>query len=247
MIIYPTIELQTGRCVSLFRGRLDEPQIWHVDPVEKAREFAKAGASWINITDFDAIAGDYRNHDLLQEIILRTGAPVQLGGGIRSLHQIEEWIEMGVGRVVVSTMAVLTPDVLKKAARLHPDQIVLSLDVFEGQVMSNGWAEPSAFDPAAFLRSFENDPLAAIIIRDISAEIEQAEDALALVTELAGRAKAPVIASGLSRSLDDLSRLKYVPHVSGAILGRALFDRSIDLSDALALAAEPIGETAEFL
>jgi phosphoribosylformimino-5-aminoimidazole carboxamide ribotide isomerase len=113
--------------------------------------------------------------------------------------------------------------------------------------MSNGWAEPSAFDPAAFLRSFEGDPLAAIIIRDISAEIEQAEDALALVTELAGWARAPVIASGLSRSLDDLSRLKYVPHVSGAILGRALFDRTIDLSDALALAAEPIGETAEFL
>jgi phosphoribosylformimino-5-aminoimidazole carboxamide ribotide isomerase len=163
------------------------------------------------------------------------------------LRQIEEWIEMGVGRVVVSTMAVLTPDVMKKAARLHPDQIVLSLDVFEGQVMSNGWAEPSAFDPAAFLRSFEGDPLAAIIIRDISAEIEQAEDALALVTELAGWARAPVIASGLSRSLDDLSRLKYVPHVSGAILGRALFDRTIDLSDALALAAEPIGETAEFL
>jgi len=241
MILYPTIELQNGRCVSLFRGRLEEPQIWHVDPVLKAIEFAKAGAQWIHVTDFDAIAGDDRNRDLVDEIIRRAGAPVQLGGGFRSMAAIQEAVDRGVGRVVLGTVALLQPDLLKQAAKAFPDQIVLAVDVYQGQVMSDGWRQASAYRPREFLSWFDSDPLAAIIVTDIDADLGEAEDALALVTQLADVARAPVISRGIARSLDGISRLKYVPKVSGAIVGRALFDKSVDLEEALAIASEPMG------
>jgi phosphoribosylformimino-5-aminoimidazole carboxamide ribotide isomerase len=247
MILYPTIELQNGRCVSLFRGRMEEPQIWHVNPVEKAVEFAAAGAQWIHVTDFDAIDGDDRNRGLIDEIILKAGAPIQLGGGFRSLQGIAEGIERGAGRIVVGTLALLQPDIVKQAAKAYPDQIVLAVDVFQGRVLSDGWRETSAFEPEDFLRTFENDPLAAILVTDVDADLGEAEDSLALITHLAGLCNAPVIASGLARSLDGISRLKYVPHVSGAIIGRALFDRSVDLAEALAIAEEPAGSPAAFI
>ncbi len=100
MIIYPTIELHNGKCVSLTRGRLDEPFIWHVDPVETARGFAAAGAEWMHLTDINALAGDGNNNDLLEKIIRSAGIPVQLGGGFRSREVVETWIDKGAGRIV---------------------------------------------------------------------------------------------------------------------------------------------------
>ena len=247
MILYPTIELQNGRCVSLFRGRLEEPQIWHVDPVQKAIEFAKAGASWIHITDFDAIAGDDRNRELIDEIIVKAGAPIQLGGGFRSMAGIQDAVDRGVGRVVLGSLALYQPEVVKQAAKAFPDQIVLAVDVYKGSVMSDGWRKTSAWTPEDFLQQFESDPLAAIIVTDIDANLDEAEDSVALVTHLADVARAPVIASGMARSLDGISRLKYVPKVAGAIIGRALFDKSVDLEEALAIAEEPVGRAAEMI
>ncbi len=247
MIIYPTIELQNQRCVSLYRGRLDEPQIWHVDPLKKARSFAEAGAEWIHVTDFDGIAGKGTHRELLIEMIHGAGAPIQLGGGFRSLDGIAEWIDLGVGRVVVSTLAATHPDIVKQAAKRFPDQIVIALDVFQGRVMTEGWRTSSAITPEAFLAAYETDPLAAIIVTDVDADVEDSDGSLALITRLADMARAPVIARGLSRTLDDISRLKYVPHVSGAIIGRALFDRSIDLAEALAVANAVAGPTPEFV
>jgi phosphoribosylformimino-5-aminoimidazole carboxamide ribotide isomerase len=247
MIVYPMIELLDGRCVSLFRGRTEEPQIWHVDPIEKAKSFAKAGAEWMQITDFDALSGDERNADLIRDIILSAGIPVQLGGGFRSLERIADWIDQGAGRIVVGTLALHQPALVKEAATLFPDQIILAVDVFEGQVVSDGWWQKSAFTPSAFLKSFENVPFAAIIVTDIGAQIGDAEDSLALITQLAGEVRTPVIARGLTRSLDDLSRLKYVPYVAGAIVGRALFDQSMDLVAAIELAKPEAEARAKFI
>lgn len=247
MILYPMIELLEGRCVSLFRGRTEEPQIWHIDPIEKAKNYASAGAEWLHITDFDAMSGDDRNTDLIREIIRTAGIPVQLGGGFRSLERIAEWIDLGVGRVVVGTLALRQPELVKEAAKLFPDQVVLAIDVFEGHVVSDGWKEKSAFTPSAFLGAFSNDPFAAIIVTDIGAEIGDAEDSVALITQLASEANSPVIARGLTRTLDDLSRLNFVPQVSGALIGRALFDRTISIEDALNVLRPEIGSRAEFI
>ena len=247
MQIYPTIELQNGRCVSLYRGRFEEPQIWHVDPVETALGFAAAGAEWIHVTDIDGVAGTGGNGDILRDMIRRAGLPLQIGGGFRSLEVIEEWIDLGAGRIVVSTLAVTNPDLVRAAARRYPDQIVLAVDVFEGRVMSDGWRTPSTFTPEDFITTFAEDPLAAVIVTDISADIGETEEPLALIARLAEYAKAPMIARGLSRSLDDLARIKYVAGISGAILGRALFDKTIALEDALALASQTGERVAEFI
>lgn len=247
MDLIPLIELLDGRCVSLFRGRLEEPQIWHVDPVAKATEFAQSGAEWIHITDFDALQGNDGNSEVIKEIIRTVPASVQLGGGFRSLKQIEEWIEAGAGRIVVGTLALQQPDIVKEAARMFPDQIVVAVDVFEGAVASDGWRGKAALTPSALIEAFADTPLAAFIITDIDADIEVTEDSLALITQLSGETKTKVIARGLARTLDDLSRMNYVPHVSGALIGRALFDRSIELSEALELVKPAVEERAPFI
>lgn len=247
MLLYPMIELLDGRCVSLFPGRTDEPHIWHVDPISKAKSFANAGAEWLQITDFDAMSGDERNADLIREIIRTVGIPVQLGGGFRSLERIAEWIDHGVGRIIVESLALHQPDVVKEAAKLFPDQIVLAVDVFEGSVVSDGWRQKSAFTPSAFLKAFDVDPLAAIIITDIDAELGDAEDSLALISGVASETRTQVFARGISRTLDDLSRLKYVPAISGALIGRALFDSSVDFETALDVVKPELETRAQFI
>lgn len=247
MMIFPAIELMNGRCVSLHRGRLDEPVIWDHDPVATARAFAAAGAEWIHVTDLDGVTGANGNRELLIDLIRHAGAPIQLGGGFRAFETIAEWIDLGAGRIVVGTLAATSPDIVKRAARRFPDQIAIAVDVFQGGLMTEGWQTTSAIRPRDFISAFEADPLAAIIITDIDADIEDSDGSLAVVSELAGWSSAPVIARGLSRTLDDIARLKFVPHVAGAFIGRALFDGSIALEDALKMAAEAPGPTAEFV
>lgn len=248
MIIYPTIELQNSKPVSLFRGDLDEPQIWHVDPLAKAHEFARAGAKWIHVTDFDAILDqENANYSLIKKMLKEVPASFQIGGGIRSMTRIEEWIAAGAGRVVLGTIAALNPDLVKEAAKFYPDQIVLAVDVIDEHIASHGWREKTAYRAEDFLQLFENDPLAAIIITDIEADLKLNEDSLGRISGLAARAKAPVIARGLTRSLDELSRIRFEPNISGAIVGRALFDRSYSIEEALAVASEAISPTAEFI
>ncbi len=247
MILYPLIELLEGRCVSLHRGRMEEPQIWHVNPVAKAVEFAKAGANWIHITDFDALQGDERNAETIREIIRTAGASVQLGGGFRSLKRIGDWIDAGVGRIVVGTLAVQQPDLVKAAARAFPEQIIVAVDVYKGHVAGEGWREKSALVPSSVLKAFEDSPLAAFVVTDIDAGLEEAGDSLAVISQLSSETRTPVIARGLTRSLDDLSRMKYVPHLAGAIVGRALFDKSIVLEEALKIVAPEPEMRARFI
>lgn len=247
MILYPTIELLDGRPVSLKRGRLEEPHVWHVDPVEKAIEFADMGAEWLHITDFDAVQGGNDNAELISEIIRRVHIPVQLAGGIRLRERAEHWIDQGVGRLVVGTLGTQDPALVKALAKYHPDQIVLAVDVWQGKVMADGWRRSSAFEPEDFIAAFSDAPLAALIVTDIDSDIADADASLGLVSGLASASRTPVIASGLVRTLDDISRLKYVRNVAGAILGRALFRRTFGLDEALAVAAGAPEPLAEFI
>ncbi len=247
MIIYPTIELQNGRCVSLSRGDLDHPQIWHVDPVEKAKEFAAAGAEWIQVTDFDAVAGTGSNEEITCEIIRQSGLSVQVAGGVRTMEMLDGWIEKGAGRVVIGTAAVLNPDFVKQAAHRYPDQVVVAIDAMEGKVMTDGWKSQSAIAPEDFVTAFAQTPLAGILFTDIDSDLVEGEASLGRVSALAGVAKQPVIASGLVKVADDISRLKYVGNISGAIVSRALFNRSVDLEEALELAQPRPEPVAEFI
>ncbi len=247
MIIIPTIELQAGRCVSLKRGDLNAPQIWHVDPVKAAMDFANAGAHWMHVTDFDAVAGRGDNAALIEDIILRAGIPVQVAGGVGSSERLEHWIGAGAGRVVMGSVAVRDPLFVKHAAKLYPDQIVLAVDVFRGRVMVDGWQVESAYEATEFVSLFNSDPLGGVIVTDIESDIGDGDGSLATVSAIANVARTPVISSGVVRTADDISRLKYLGNISGAIVGRALFNKSADLPELLQLATPAPENIAAFI
>lgn len=246
MIIYPTLEILNGKCVSLTRGRLEEPVIWHVDPLETAHNFAAAGAEWMHVTDMNALIGDGNNDALIEEIIRAAHIPVQLGGGFRSRERVEHWIDRGAGRIVIGTMAAHDPDLVRELAKRHPDQIVLAIDIYQGQLMTDGWRSPSAFSPETFVSAFDSAPLAGVIVTDIDADIEDQDAHLGVITGLAAKTRHPVIARGTVRTADDVARLKYVYNISGTLIGRALLAKDVDLSEALAVARPEPETTAEF-
>lgn len=236
MIVYPTLELKGGQCVSLSRGRIDSPQVWPVDPVAAAQAFAEAGAEWMHLTDLDAVEGDDRNADLVQDIIRTAGIPVQLGGGMRNRDRIEHWIDLGVGRIVIGTLAAWEPALVRDLAEHRPDQIVLAVDVWQGQVMTEGWRKAGAFAPADYIRAFGDVPFAGIIVTDIDSDIDEVDAQLGLISALARVARSPVIASGVVRQVDDIARLSHIPGIAGALVGRALFSGTVTLGEALAVA-----------
>jgi len=246
MILYPTLEILNGKCVSLTRGRLDEPVIWHVDPVETARGFARAGAEWMHLTDMNGLRGEGGDEALIEEIIRAVGIPVQLGGGFRSREAVSRWIDKGAGRIVLGTMAIQDPEGVKELAKYHPDQIVVAVDVFQGQLMSDGWRAASAFGADDFIRAFDGVPLAGIIITDIDADIEDSDGSLGVISGLAAQTRQQVMARGTVRSVDDVARLRYIPNIAGALIGRALLSRDVDLAEALDIARPTPEPTAEF-
>ncbi|MBY8976707.1 1-(5-phosphoribosyl)-5-[(5-phosphoribosylamino)methylideneamino] imidazole-4-carboxamide isomerase [Rhodobacteraceae bacterium NNCM2] len=246
MIIYPAIELQNGRCVSHTAGRLDETSIWHLDPIEKAKSFAEAGAEWMQVTDLDAVAGIGSNAGMIKEIIRKAEIPVQVAGGIRTFEHVHQWAEAGAGRMIIGTAAVQDPHLVRQAAHAYPDQIVLSVDMQQGHVMIEGRTEATAFEPVAFVGEFAECPLAAILCTDIDRDMDAPGSSIALTSKLAEATQTPVISSGLVKTLDDVSILKYVYNIAGAVIGRAIFSHDIDLAEAIRVARAEPERIAEF-
>nr|WP_309501587.1 1-(5-phosphoribosyl)-5-[(5-phosphoribosylamino)methylideneamino] imidazole-4-carboxamide isomerase [uncultured Roseovarius sp.] len=246
MIIYPTLEILDGKCVSLTRGRIDEPLLWHVDPVERAKSFAAAGAEWMHLTDINGLKGEDSNAALCEEIIRSAGIPVQFGGGFRTHDQVANWIDKGAGRIVIGTMGTREPDLLRRLAKLYPDQIVLAVDIFEGYIMTDGWRSRSSFTPESYVTAFDDAPLAGVIVTDIDADIADRDASLGVISGLAAQTRHPVIARGTVRGIDDVARLKYVKNISGTLIGRALLARDVDLGEVLAMAAAAPEPVADF-
>lgn len=246
MIIYPCIEIQNGRCVNLWRGQMDKPTVFDVSPVEAAVAFAGDGAEWLHVTDLDAVTNSGDNAEIIREIIRKAGAPVQVGGGVRTMSKVDEWVDAGAGRVVIGTAAVTNPDFARDAAHAHPDQIVVSIDARDGKVLSSGWTEASLFEPVAFAKHFEKAGLAAIIFTDIDRDDDAPDSSFALTTELAAALTTPVISSGMVRSVDDISTLKYLYNIAGALVGRALFNKALTLPEALEAAKPEAEKVAAF-
>ena len=197
------------------------------------------------MVDLDAVAGTGSNAGLIRDIIRQAGTQVQVAGGIRSAEQVREWFDAGAGRMVFGTAAVRAPRMVKELSYAYPDQIAVAVDVWQGNVTIDGWREQTAFDPIDFVKQFAGWPVSQIIFTDIDHDLELPESSLALITKLASETATPVIASGLARSLDDISALKYLYNISGAIVGRPLFEGVFTLEEALELAApspEPIAE-----
>ncbi|MGH6854384.1 MAG: HisA/HisF-related TIM barrel protein [Aestuariivirga sp.] len=243
MIIYPDIELRKGRLVNLLRGKMDSPLVYDIDPVQCARDLAAQGAEWLHVIDIDAVFNQGENTDLIKEIIRKAGCPVQVGGAIRSMEKVHMWMGAGASRVVIATAAVKYPHFVKAAATAYPNAVVVSVDARGRQVVVEGWTETTKFTPVEFARQFENVGLAAVIYTDIDYAYGFAESSFSHTTDLAAHVKIPVIASGLVKTLDDISTLSYLPGITGVVTSRALFGGAFTFAEANAIATaqhEPV-------
>jgi|TARA_B110000259_G_C13948388_1_gene375702 phosphoribosylformimino-5-aminoimidazole carboxamide ribotide isomerase len=235
MILYPAIDLKDGQAVRLYKGEMDKATVFHDHPASQALAFEKAGCEWIHLVDLNgAFAGAPVNGNTVNEILASVSVPCQLGGGIRDMATIEAWVDRGLSRVILGTVAVENPALVREAARLFPGKIAVGLDAREGRVATRGWATETDVVVTDLAKQFEDDGIAAIIYTDINRDGAMGGPNIAATEALAQTVNIPVIASGGVSSMQDLHDLKASGIISGAISGRALYDGAIDLADALA-------------
>ncbi|UWQ05407.1 1-(5-phosphoribosyl)-5-[(5-phosphoribosylamino)methylideneamino]imidazole-4-carboxamide isomerase [Aliiroseovarius crassostreae] len=235
MILYPAIDLKDGQCVRLLRGEMEAATVFNDDPAAQAKAFADAGCDWIHLVDLNgAFAGEPVNASAVESILAAIDVPAQLGGGIRDMATISTWIEKGLSRVILGTVAVENPDLVREAAREFPGKVAVGIDARNGRVATKGWAEETDVMVTDLAKSFEDAGVAAIIYTDINRDGAMQGPNVEATADLARAVSIPVIASGGVSSLDDLRALKSCgAPLNGAISGRALYDGAIDLKEAL--------------
>ena len=242
MILYPAIDLKGGECVRLLRGEMTAATVYNPDPASQARAFQDSGCAWIHVVDLDgAFAGEAVNGAAVRSILSAVDVPVQLGGGIRSRAHIDTWLEAGISRVILGTVALRDPELVIAACRDHPGKIAVGIDARDGKVAVEGWAETSEITATDLALKFEDAGVAAIIFTDIDRDGALQGPNLEATGALARVLSTPVIASGGVSSLEDLRAIAKLDGdgVAGAIVGRALYDGRVDVVGAVrALAGE---------
>ncbi len=240
MILYPAIDLKDGECVRVVRGDLNTATVFNTEPAAQARAWAKAGFDWLHVIDLNgSVAGRSINGAAIEAILQAVSIPVQVGGGIRTLDDVEAWIEAGVSRVILGTAAVRDPELVKTVARLWPEQIAVSVDVRKGLVAVQGWTEDSGLDAITVARRFEDEGVSALIVTDIDRDGSLTGFDIEVFGAIADAVTIPVIAAGGLATVDDITRLAARPGtpIAGAVLGRALYAGTIAPLEALAAAA----------
>jgi phosphoribosylformimino-5-aminoimidazole carboxamide ribotide isomerase len=236
MILYPAIDLKDGQCVRLLRGDMEAATVFGDDPAAQARAFADAGCRWLHLVDLNgAFAGHPVNAEAVEAIRAAVNIPAQLGGGIRDMATIERWLDRGLARVILGTVAVRDPGLVRAAARAFPDRVAVGIDARAGRVAVAGWAEETDLDATELARRFEDAGVAALIYTDIDRDGALGGPNTAATAALARAVSIPVIASGGVASLDDLRALKATGVIAGVISGRALYEGRLDLGEALTL------------
>jgi phosphoribosylformimino-5-aminoimidazole carboxamide ribotide isomerase len=240
VILYPAIDLKDGQCVRVTHGDFSTATVFNDDPAAQARAWVEAGFEWLHVVDLNGSAeGKAVNGGAVEAILNAVSIPVQLGGGVRTLANIETWIEAGVSRVILGTAAVRDPELVKTAARRWPEQIAVSVDVRKGQVAVQGWLEDSGLGALEVARRFEDAGVSALIVTDIDRDGALAGFNVEVFGTMADAVDIPVIAAGGLASVKDIERLRARPGrpIAGAVLGRALYVGAIRPAEALAAAA----------
>ena len=237
MILYPAIDLKDGNCVRLYKGEMDQATVFNDNPAAQAQAFVDAGCEWLHLVDLNgAFAGEPVNAAPVEEILKTVNVPAQLGGGIRDLATIETWLEKGLSRVILGTVAVENPTLVKQAAKKFEGHVAVGIDARGGKVATRGWAEETDVEVTELARQFEDAGVAAIIYTDINRDGAMQGPNVEATAALANAVSIPVIASGGVSSLEDLKALKESgAALNGAISGRALYDGAIDLAEAISL------------
>ena len=234
MILYPAIDLKDGQCVRLRLGDMDQSTVFNDDPAAQAYDFVAAGCEWLHLVDLNgAFEGKPVNALAVEAILGATDIPVQLGGGIRDMATIDAWLERGIRRVILGTVAVKDPDLVRAACDKWPGRVAVGIDAKGGKVAIEGWAEVSELKAEALAAEFEGAGVSAIIHTDIDRDGVLTGPNIEATARLAASTAIPVIASGGVSSLDDLLAIQANGTIEGAISGRALYDGRINLEEAL--------------
>ncbi len=238
MILFPAIDLKGGECVRLKLGDMEQATVYNTDPGAQAKAFEDQGFEWLHVVDLDgAFAGEAVNGEAVEAILASTRNPVQLGGGIRTLDHVRYWIDKGIARVILGTIAVRDPDLVRAASKRFPGKIAVGIDAKGGKVAVEGWAETSELTVIDMAARFADAGVAAIIFTDIDRDGVLTGINWESTLALAQSTNIPVIASGGLASMDDILRLRQPDALvlEGAISGRALYDGRIDPAKALAV------------
>ena len=236
MILFPAINMKEGQVVRLLKGDLDKVSVYGDSPLAQAQLFAEQGFNWLHMVDLNgATLGASVNSEPVKEICNNTKLKVQLGGGIRSLEQIESWLDAGVERVILGTVAQKNPALVREACREFSGKIVVGIDAREGKVALEGWLEQSEVDYIDCAKQFEDAGVSAIIFTDIGRDGALTGVNIDQTAALARAVSIPVIASGGLRGMEDIEALKAArEQFEGVIAGRALYDGRLDATQALA-------------
>jgi phosphoribosylformimino-5-aminoimidazole carboxamide ribotide isomerase len=239
MLLIPAIDLQDGQCVRLRQGDMSDATVFSSDPAAMARRWLDLGARRLHLVDLNgALAGKPRNEAAIKAILDEVGAevPVQIGGGIRDLDTIERYLDAGMAYVIIGTAAVKNPGFLHDACGAFPGQVMVGLDAKDGKVATDGWSKLTGHDVLDLARKFEGYGVEAIIYTDIGRDGMLSGVNIEATVRLARALSIPVIASGGLTNLDDVAALCAVEHegIEGAIVGRALYEGTLDFTQALA-------------
>ena len=240
MILYPAIDIKDGLCVRLLRGDMNAATVFNDAPADQARAFRDVGFSWLHLVDLNgAFEGRPVNADAVDAILAAVDIPVQLGGGIRDLETIDRWLDAGVRRVILGTVALNDPEMVIQACRRHPGRIAVGIDARDGNVAVEGWATTSDVKALDLALKFEDAGVAAIVYTDINRDGVMTGVNLEATVDLAFALTTPIIASGGVSSINALLELKAnaAAGIEGLISGRALYDGRIDPAEALAVLA----------
>lgn len=236
--LYPAIDLKDGNCVRLYKGAMDEATVFNDDPAAQAAAFVEAGCTWLHLVDLNgAFAGEPVNAAAVESILKATNVPTQLGGGIRDIATMERWLEAGLSRLILGTLAVKDPARVKEACKLFPGKIAVGIDAKAGMVAVEGWAEVSTLAVTDLAKKFEDAGVAAIIHTDIDRDGTLTGVNAEASSTLADAVSIPVIASGGVKDLSDIERVADTGNLEGVITGRAIYDGGMDLKAALKIAA----------
>jgi phosphoribosylformimino-5-aminoimidazole carboxamide ribotide isomerase len=239
VIVFPAIDLKDGRCVRLRQGDMDRATVFNDDPAAQALSFERAGFEWLHLVDLDgAFEGRSANTPAIRSILSAITIPVQLGGGLRDRAGIENWLEAGVKRVILGTVAVRDPEFVREIAKTHPEKIAVGIDARNGKVAVEGWAEASTLDVTELAKRFEDAGVAAIIFTDIQRDGMLQGVNVEATAALARAISIPVIASGGVDGVSDVEKLCGAnADIAGVVIGRALYDGRVEPGEALSAAS----------
>jgi phosphoribosylformimino-5-aminoimidazole carboxamide ribotide isomerase len=237
MIVYPAIDLKDGVCVRLLRGDMAHATVFNKDPADQAKAFADAGFQWLHVVDLNgAVEGRPVNGAAVSAILGAVDLPLQLGGGIRDIDTVAHWLDAGVRRVVLGTVALSNPELVKESCRRYPGRVAVGIDARGGRVAVSGWLETSDVTAVELARCFADAGVAAIVYTEIARDGMGTGPDLAATAALAAQVAIPVIASGGVGSEDDVRRAAATPGLAGLIVGKALYEGRVALARALEIA-----------